>query len=87
MQGAGAPCQAQLLTQAGCASLLPDDLLTRRPALHRPSSLRRAGPLLQRAASLVFEGVPTHPSPSRCWEVVDKWQVGGWGAVVFSLPF
>ncbi|PRW33545.1 acetyl-coenzyme A chloroplastic glyoxysomal isoform X1 isoform B [Chlorella sorokiniana] len=27
------------------------------------------GPLLQRATSLVFEGVPTYPTPSRCWEV------------------
>lgn len=23
----------------------------------------------------MFEGVPTHPTPSRCWEVCDKWGV------------
>jgi len=35
-----------------------------------------AGPLLCRAVSVVFEGVPTYPSPARCWEVVEKYQVG-----------
>ncbi|KAF5828700.1 acetyl-CoA synthetase [Dunaliella salina] len=33
------------------------------------------GPLLNRAASVVFEGVPTHPTPARSWEVIDKFQV------------
>jgi acetyl-CoA synthetase len=33
------------------------------------------GPLLNRAVNVVFEGVPTHPTPARCWEVVDKYQV------------
>eukprot|EP00887_Chlorella_sp_A99_P001112 scaffold14.g1112.t1 len=32
------------------------------------------GPLLERATSVVFEGVPTHPSPSRCWEICDKYK-------------
>ena len=27
------------------------------------------GPLLNRATQVVFEGVPTHPNPDRCWEV------------------
>ena len=31
------------------------------------------GPLLNGATVVVFEGVPTHPTPSRCWEVVDKY--------------
>ena len=35
------------------------------------------GPLLNRATQVVFEGVPTHPTPGRGWEVVDKYQVGG----------
>lgn len=26
------------------------------------------GPLMNRATSIVFEGVPTHPTPARCWE-------------------
>jgi acetyl-CoA synthetase len=30
------------------------------------------GPLCNGATTLMFEGVPTHPSPSRFWEVVDK---------------
>ncbi len=33
------------------------------------------GPLANGATTLMFEGVPTYPSPSRCWEVIDKHQV------------
>ena len=33
------------------------------------------GPLCNGATSLMFEGVPTYPSASRCWEVVDKHKV------------
>jgi acetyl-CoA synthetase len=33
------------------------------------------GPLANGATTLVFEGVPTWPSASRCWEVIDKHQV------------
>nr|AMT98406.1 acetyl-CoA synthetase [Dunaliella tertiolecta] len=33
------------------------------------------GPLLNRAVSVVFEGVPTHPTPARSWEIIDKYQV------------
>ncbi len=30
------------------------------------------GPLANGATTLMFEGVPTHPDASRCWQVVDK---------------
>ncbi len=33
------------------------------------------GPLANGATTLMFEGVPTWPSVSRCWEVVDKHKV------------
>jgi acetyl-CoA synthetase len=33
------------------------------------------GPLANGAVSLMFEGVPTYPDASRCWEVCDKHQV------------
>ncbi|KAG1677246.1 hypothetical protein FOA52_013445 [Chlamydomonas sp. UWO 241] len=33
------------------------------------------GPLLNGATNVVFEGVPTHPTPARCWEVVEKLKV------------
>jgi len=33
------------------------------------------GPLANGAISLMFEGVPNYPSPSRFWEVIDKHQV------------
>lgn len=33
------------------------------------------GPFLNRAVNIVFEGVPTHPTPARCWEIVDKYNV------------
>ena len=31
---------------------------------------------MNRATCVIFEGVPTYPTPARCWEVVDKFQVG-----------
>jgi acetyl-CoA synthetase len=33
------------------------------------------GPLANGGTSLMFEGVPNHPSPARFWEVIDKHQV------------
>lgn len=33
------------------------------------------GPLANAAITLMFEGVPTYPNPSRFWEVIDKHQV------------
>ncbi|HEX4157101.1 MAG TPA: acetate--CoA ligase, partial [Rhizomicrobium sp.] len=33
------------------------------------------GPLSNGATTLMFEGVPNHPSPSRFWDVIDKHQV------------
>jgi acetyl-CoA synthetase len=33
------------------------------------------GPLANGATSVLFEGVPNYPTLSRCWEIVDKYQV------------
>ena len=33
------------------------------------------GPLANGATTVMFEGVPNYPTPSRYWEVVDKWKV------------
>ncbi len=33
------------------------------------------GPLVNGATTLVFEGVPTYPDASRCWQVIDKHNV------------
>ena len=33
------------------------------------------GPLLNGATNVVFEGQPTYPSYSRCWEIVEKYKV------------
>ena len=33
------------------------------------------GPLLNAATIVMFEGVPTHPTPARFWEVIDKHKV------------
>ncbi len=33
------------------------------------------GPLANRATSVLFEGVPTYPSASRPWEIVDKYKI------------
>lgn len=33
------------------------------------------GPLLNGVTSLIFEGVPTHPTPARCWQIIEKYKV------------
>lgn len=33
------------------------------------------GPLANGATSVIFEGVPTYPDASRCWQIIDKHQV------------
>jgi len=33
------------------------------------------GPLSNGATTLMFEGIPTYPTPSRFWHVIDKWDV------------
>ncbi len=33
------------------------------------------GPLANGATTLIFEGVPSYPTPSRFWHVIDKWDV------------
>ena len=33
------------------------------------------GPLLKGAKTIMFEGVPTYPDPSRFWNIIDKYNV------------
>ncbi len=40
------------------------------------------GPLANGATTLMFEGVPNYPSPSRLWQVVDKHQVN----TIYTAP-
>jgi len=40
------------------------------------------GPLCNGATTLMFEGVPTYPDASRCWQVIDKHQVN----VFYTAP-
>ncbi len=40
------------------------------------------GPLSNAATSLMFEGIPTHPSPSRFWEICDKHQI----SIFYTAP-
>ncbi|WP_425089265.1 acetate--CoA ligase [Stappia sp.] len=40
------------------------------------------GPLANGATTLMFEGVPTYPSPARFWEVVDKHKV----SIFYTAP-
>lgn len=40
------------------------------------------GPLANGATSLMFEGVPTYPSASRCWDVCDKHNV----SIFYTAP-
>jgi hypothetical protein len=36
------------------------------------------GPLLNGATSVIFSGVPMHPTPARVWQIVEKYKVW-WG--------
>ena len=40
------------------------------------------GPLSNGATSLMFEGIPTYPSPSRFWEICDKYQI----SIFYTAP-
>jgi acetyl-CoA synthetase len=40
------------------------------------------GPLSQGATSLMFEGIPTYPSPGRLWEIVEKFKVN----ILYTAP-
>jgi acetyl-CoA synthetase len=40
------------------------------------------GPLANGATTLMFEGVPTYPDPSRFWQIVDKYQV----SILYTAP-
>ena len=40
------------------------------------------GPLSNGATSLMFEGVPTYPSASRCWEICDKHDI----SIFYTAP-
>ena len=33
------------------------------------------GPLANGATTIMFEGIPTYPSPDRFWQIVEKWEV------------
>jgi len=33
------------------------------------------GPLANAATTLMFEGIPTYPDASRCWQIIDKYKV------------
>ncbi len=40
------------------------------------------GPLANGATTLMFEGIPTYPSASRFWDVVEKWKV----SIFYTAP-
>ncbi len=40
------------------------------------------GPLLNGATILMFEGIPTHPTPERFWQVIEKHQVN----ILYTAP-
>ena len=40
------------------------------------------GPLANGATTLMFEGIPNYPTPSRFWHVVDKWDVN----ILYTAP-
>ena len=40
------------------------------------------GPLCNGSTSVIFEGVPTAPTPARCWQIIDKYKV----SVFYTAP-
>ena len=40
------------------------------------------GPLLNGATQVVFEGMPMYPSPSRWWEIIEKYKV----SIFYTAP-
>jgi acetyl-CoA synthetase len=40
------------------------------------------GPLTQGATNVMFEGIPTYPSPGRLWEIVEKFKVN----ILYTAP-
>jgi acetyl-CoA synthetase len=40
------------------------------------------GPLANGATTVMFEGIPTHPDPSRFWQVIDRYQV----SIFYTAP-
>ena len=40
------------------------------------------GPLANGGTTLLFEGVPTYPDASRCWQVIDKHKV----SIFYTAP-
>ncbi len=40
------------------------------------------GPLANGATTLMFEGIPNYPTPSRFWHVIDKWDV----SIFYTAP-
>ncbi|MGI2324089.1 MULTISPECIES: acetate--CoA ligase [unclassified Methylococcus] len=40
------------------------------------------GPLCNGATTLMFEGVPTYPTPARLWQIIDKYQV----SIFYTAP-
>mmetsp|Transcript_3414 Transcript_3414/g.7432 ORF Transcript_3414/g.7432 Transcript_3414/m.7432 type:complete len:561 (+) Transcript_3414:101-1783(+) len=40
------------------------------------------GPLFSCASQVLFEGIPTYPDASRCWQVVDKYKV----SILYTAP-
>lgn len=48
------------------------------------------GPLLCGATNVIYEGVPSYPSPARCWEIVERYKVHcfpPWGMIHLGLPW
>eukprot|EP00802_Teleaulax_amphioxeia_P017091 Tamp_17235.p1 GENE.Tamp_17235~~Tamp_17235.p1 ORF type:complete len:232 (+),score=46.24 Tamp_17235:509-1204(+) len=42
------------------------------------------GPLINCATQVVFEGIPTYPTDTRCWDMIDKYKVNQFYTAVYS---
>ena len=50
-------------------------LLTSYTCFEDPVGCYAAGPMLNGATQVLFEGVPTYPDAGRAWDIVDKYKV------------
>ena len=45
------------------------------------------GPMVNGATQVLFEGVPTYPSPARSWDIIDKFKVSSSAAALMEFVF
>ena len=69
------PQQACPVAAPEAAAIQIMKLLTFYTCFEGPVGCYAAGPMLNGATQVLFEGVPTYPDAGRAWDIVDKYKV------------